>query len=305
MLLELLSIIILGLTLAGYSHRIWWCEILDFFRLQLAVVALLLFLMAFAGGSFIAGIATLAATGINLHRIRHFLPHFSPGGIVHHKSVLAVNAYKQRKNIKALTSVISAADPSVLLVMEMGPPVQKALNSLLEEFPHHLQAPAREGYKVCLLSKNELKDKKISCHDRSGGLLLRAKTVINGKEWQVFSAHPKPGFTRQRLEERALYFNKIAPIIAKSELPVLLMGEFNAVPWGHRFLQFLERANLQNPMRGYGYGITWPVKFPVLGVPLDYILVSRDQPYHDLHFGPYSGSDHFPVCINLGKSQGT
>ena len=83
------------------------------------------------------------------------------------------------------------------------------------------------------------------------------------------------------------------------------MGDFGMVPWADRFRHFLKKAKLQNPLRKYGYEVTWPVNFPLLGVPMDYILISESENYRDLHMGPYTGSGHFPVSLKLEAPQET
>lgn len=301
MLLGILSILLLGLTLAAFYCRIWWCEIVDYFRLQMAGVALLFFLSGLLTANFFSVMLNIASMALNIYRSRNFLPRFSPGGIVQDKDVLFINAWKQTDRPELIGAVIDAAEPSLVLIAEFSPRLEEKLKPVLEEFPHRLATPTRGRARNCLYSKCELKEAKVIRHAKTGAFLIYAKTKLRDREWQIVTAHPKPGFNRKRHETRAEYFEKIEPVISGAKLPVLLMGDFAAVPWGSRFKEFLLRARLCNPLKEKGYAVTWPAKFPLLGVPMDYILLSESENYRDLHIGPFTGSSHFPVSIKLQK----
>ena len=300
MIMYILTFLLVFATIAGFLSRPWWLSIVDFFRLHYACVALILLCSSILYMDWLLMAANTAVIAVNMFRIRHFLPNFNSTGIVQQKKIMSVNAYKDNKEPQALAQTIHEADPDVLLIMEMTGRLQAALLPVLERYSYSLETPVRDGFKICLFSKNPLDDKEISHHGPGDTPLLHAKTHINGKLYQVFSAHPKPALNGAWHREREIYFSEVEKIVAQvNELPVIMMGDFNAVPWEPDFQRFLKHTGLQSTIEGYGYHMTWPVFFPLLGVPMDHILISRNKKYDDLHIGPYVGSDHYPISLNL------
>jgi len=302
MILELLSLIILIVTAAGFLRAMWWFDVLDFFRLQYACVALLLLCIALYDVDFISASLNILSLILNIYRMRHFMPRLRSSDVSQNKDVLSINAFEKNIDFDSLKDAIHGADPQLLLIMEITDEIEAALRDVLKLYKHKLQTPVRDGFNICLFSKNPLEETEISIHGSDGTPFLQAQTTIHSQPYQVFCAHPKPALSKDWHKQRSIYFDEVAPIIARADLPVLVLGDFNAVPWEDKFQAFLQKTNLKSTLEGYGYKITWPVFFPVMGVPMDHILVTKDQAYSDLNVGPYAGSDHFPISINLGSS---
>lgn len=300
MMMYVLTFLLVFFTCAGFSAKPWWFAILDFFRLHYACVALVLLCLSILYMEPVLIVLNTAVIGVNLYRIRGFLPNFNSIGVLQRKKVMSVNVYKENKDPAALAQTIHEANPDVLLLMEMTGRMSKALQPVLKRYSYSLETPVRDGFKICLYSKNPLDEKNITYHGRSDTPLLHAKTHIDGNLYQVFSAHPKPSRSAQWHAERIEYFNEVEDVLAAAnKLPVIMLGDFNTVPWEPAFQKFLNRAGLKSTIEGYGYHMTWPVFFPILGIPMDHILVSKNKKYDDLHIGPYVGSDHFPISLNL------
>lgn len=287
------------MTLAGFSRQVWWFTILDFFRLQYACLAVFLLAVAFYTINIYVIILVPMIVGLNLYRIRLFLPNFQTGDIIQNKDVLSVNAYQKNHDPKALAKTISMANPQVLLIMEMTEKLENALHEKLAAYPYRLKSPVRDGFEIWLLSKTPLEDTRITKHCPSETPLLSARVNIRGKDYRVFSAHPKPALNKHWYMERQAYFDEVEKVVAQADLPVLMLGDFNAVPWEKRFTEFLHKTNLKSTLEGHGYKVTWPVYFPVMGIPMDHILITRNAEYNHLRTGPYVGSDHYPVSLKI------
>ncbi len=303
MILPFLTTILLLITIIGFLRWAWWFTIADFFRLQYAAVAVLLLLVSIWYGDLAAVAVNSFSFAVNMFRIRHFMPRFSPGGIYQDKNILSVNAYKDNHNPKELKRIIEGAKPELMLIMEMTDRMEEALGEALNPYSHKLETDMRDDFAMCLLSKTPFISTEVTYHGPSKTPLLRATLLIDDEEWTVFSAHPKPALNKAWHEERGVYFHEVEQIISavgKDKCArVMVLGDFNSVPWEIHFRKFLHNTNLKSTLEGKGYHITWPVFFPILGIPMDHILISKNQTYKDLHIGPYAGSDHYPVSLNL------
>ena len=299
MILNILILLLLVITLVGYNRSVWWFSILDFFRLQYAVAGFILTGFALYNGDIVSLVLCLIVTGLNLYRIRKFLPFSFNHTTQIRKQILSFNTYKENHNPEEIISLIRQADPDLMLMMEMTEEMETNLQDVLKSYPDRLETYVRDGFRICLFSKTPLHNKNIQQFGPGCTPLLCAQTDLNGKRYQIFSAHPKPALNKQWDEERHAYFHEIEKVIGRCDLPKIVLGDFNSVPWENHFNRFLSNTDLKSTVQGYGYRITWPVYLPVLGVPMDHILLSRNENYSCLNVGPYAGSDHYPVSINL------
>jgi endonuclease/exonuclease/phosphatase (EEP) superfamily protein YafD len=292
--------IALGLvSVAGFSKARWWFSVLDFFHLQYAACALLIGVYAlWVGAWLLAGLGVLIIA-INLYRMRSLMPRSLKPYNHKNKDVMSVNAHDKNKRPEKLDRAIKEADPSVLLIMELTEDIRKYLRPSLSRYPHCLQTPVRDGFSICLLSKEPLEETGIDYLGPDETPLLKGNTRINGKLYRIYSAHPKPALSKEWSEVRNEYFARLGQEIRSSGLPTHVLGDFNSVLWEQHFRSFLDKAELESTLQGHGYKVTWPVYLLPLGIPMDHILVSKDIAYSKVSVGPYVGSDHFPVSINL------
>ncbi len=85
---------------------------------------------------------------------------------------------------------------------------------------------------------------------------------------------------------------------------VVLMGDFNTTPWSASFRRVLDGSGLldsatQPSERPRWTRPTWFSRWPGLGLPIDHILLSPSWRIHERRLGPFFGSDHRPVVIEL------
>ncbi len=301
MYVEIITLLLLIMTTIGFFRYFWWFTIFDFPRLHYSLIALILLSLSIFEKNLVLIFINFALLGINVYRIRSFLwPFVSKRKTKSQKrQIMSINAYKNNLNLEKLREVIEKIDPEILLIMEMTNNTQTAISNTLKNYSDILKTPVRDGFEICLLSKKPFINSDISWHSTGKTPLLTATVKINSQKYQIFCAHPKPALNNSWYKQRQEYFSEIQNIISTSDLPVLVLGDFNSVPWEKKFQKFLENTNLKTTLSGYGYKITWPVFFPVFGIPMDHILITQGQQYFDLKVGPYSGSDHFPISINL------
>ena len=79
----------------------------------------------------------------------------------------------------------------------------------------------------------------------------------------------------------------------------LVLGDCNATPWNHTFVQLLASTGLQLATVG-GWRATWTTSLPwPLRIPIDHILCSPGIGVAATRLGPDLGSDHLPVIADL------
>lgn len=95
---------------------------------------------------------------------------------------------------------------------------------------------------------------------------------------------------------------------ARGADPVVLVGDLNATRWSHPFGAMARSGRLVDSARGFGWHPTWPA-FPgpiaALRVPIDQCLHSRSLVTASREVGPFVGSDHFPLLLELAWEEGS
>ncbi len=80
----------------------------------------------------------------------------------------------------------------------------------------------------------------------------------------------------------------------------VVVGDFNAVPWG-RVVSTLETRTGLRVLPGLEG--TWPAPMPwPLRLPIDNVMVSADTIVASRRVGPVVGSDHSPIIVQLSRS---
>lgn len=81
------------------------------------------------------------------------------------------------------------------------------------------------------------------------------------------------------------------------ETKMILVGDFNSSPYAAHIRDFAKRRNMSVT---YGLAGTWPSVLPAFGRgSIDNVLVSRDLELSNRDVGPYTGSDHSPVYVEI------
>ena len=79
-----------------------------------------------------------------------------------------------------------------------------------------------------------------------------------------------------------------------------MTGDFNASTWSRGFALVGDPADLINSQRGFGVQPSWPAGNPLVGIPIDHLIHSRELTTIDRHLGESLGSDHFPLIVTIG-----
>jgi endonuclease/exonuclease/phosphatase (EEP) superfamily protein YafD len=79
----------------------------------------------------------------------------------------------------------------------------------------------------------------------------------------------------------------------------VVAGDLNMSPWSPFFRRFMKKSGLKDSEDSFGFQPTWPTYQPILYLPLDHVLVSRDIAIVDRRIGAKVGSDHLPVVVDL------
>jgi endonuclease/exonuclease/phosphatase (EEP) superfamily protein YafD len=126
---------------------------------------------------------------------------------------------------------------------------------------------------------------------------------------RILVVHPLSPTTPERAVARDEELAWIAERCATSDLPVIVVGDFNETPFGDAYRAFVDRSGLRSAHEGFGHVATWPARVNgrpvpnVLRIAIDHCFVSKHFTTRDMSVGPDIMSDHRPIVSDLAWSR--
>ena len=78
-----------------------------------------------------------------------------------------------------------------------------------------------------------------------------------------------------------------------------VLGDLNITSCSPWFAELKDAGSLIDTRDGFGLQPSWPVQSPLIVIPIDHVLVSRDFQILSRRIGEDIGSDHWPVVVDL------
>lgn len=309
------------LSLFYNASSLWWIKVLNFPRTQALIVAIgILFLAVFfvkrlSTPSTLLFVCLLSCIGINASFILNYTPFVKKqvpsfdGQTVNSKdkvSILVANVHINNKNSKAFIDAVLAKDPDLVLVMETNKWWQEALQPLRKKYLYSIEYPLENSYGIMLYSKHVLQSEEIMFLKHADVPSLHAKVqLLNGGEFYFHGVHPVPPVPSSKYpdnsNEQHNYgeLNKLAEILAKQTLPLIVAGDFNDVAWSNTQRVFRKNSKLKDVRVGRGLYNSFNAHSSFMRWPLDHVFVTKEFRLVTLERMDNFGSDHFPIYVKL------
>jgi endonuclease/exonuclease/phosphatase (EEP) superfamily protein YafD len=302
-LVVLVPILLLVASLLG--QQFWVCELICNFRAYILGALLftgpLLFLLkrkllsvAWVFATFWAMIGTASI----------YLPASQPTAPTEGAQtvkLMSFNVLGDNPHHDEVIAEITKHDPDILVVVEYANLWHEALQRLNATYPHRHEQPRWHGFGVAIFSKLPIVDKEVmhTAGSRYDFPLVLATVRIGDRELRIAGAHLLSPRDPNRLRIRNLQMQEIGQYLSADNLPTVVVGDFNCVPWSPFLSDFLNRTGYRDSRQGFGYHATWHAKRPLFRVPIDHAFVSPEIYVHNRKVGQYAGSDHYPVIVEL------
>lgn len=194
---------------------------------------------------------------------------------------------------------IAEADPDIVTLQEMTPNWRSALGPVEQRFPYQVHCPGADGFRgdSALLSRRPFVAGSTPVCDEKNSF-AEARIDFNGIGVSVASHHqlwPWPAGQWER-------FDRLAETLRELPAPVLVAGDFNAVPWSAFVGAYAEALGARVVP---GIGAVWAPPFvPDLvrrtaGLPLNNVLASPEITVLETRRLASTASDHLPVVIRF------
>lgn len=298
-----------------FAADYWWIRMFDFPHTQLTLLtlfALIVYIWRFdveRRGDYVF-VAILAISFIfQMTKIFPYLP-FANETVEDTKNkderrmlaLYAANVLQDNEKEFHAQQLLDSTDADIILFMETNRRWIDSLKGFKDKFPYSVEVPKENTYGMYLVSRLELIDPRIYTLVDDSIPSIDTKVLLrSGDTLQLFCLHPTPPMPQEnptstsRDAELMLY----AEMSRKADLPVVVMGDFNDVPWSATTELFKTYSGLLDPRKGRALLNTYKVGNYLLRWPLDHIFVSPEFRIRSMQRGPDIGSDHFPLRVRL------
>lgn len=295
-------------TLLGFAGRFGWpWELFSNIRPQLILIAGLALGYALARGHWDAAVGAGAAAALNILAI---LPHAglppdpdAPGKPL---TVVWLNVWQREDALDAAVRLADTVNADIVALAEF-PPAEKRLPEMFPDYPHTIEGRGRNvrgelyATRVAVVSKYPLTRIPAATPDEKITIIAADVDLdgpdADGAPLRFIAAHPHSPGLPKHLRERDAVLSEIAALTGDDER-FLIVGDLNVAPWSPSFRK-LPGQRVGDPR----LQSTWVTRMPGIGLPIDHALTGSDVTPRAHAVGPYIGSDHRPLIIDVAVAE--
>ena len=296
-------------SLLGRFH--WVLDVFSWFHLQYVV------LLAFASGLLLLtrkrralGVLCLIALGINLYLVApFFVPAATPEPSADETlRVLTLNISTKTEGYPLVVEMLRERQPDIVFMSEVRADLVALLQAELGDlYPVQYAEPSRFTLGVAILARDaDVVVQTVSADANMGRMprrYLRADFEWGGRPITIAGIHPLPPMRGEWAVGRDRELGVMADLANSTDHPFMLVGDLNATPWSQAMRAMARDTTLRYASEGYGIRPTLlpggNVVGPLVGAPLDHILVSTDWAVAAYTEAGDIGSDHRPVQVDV------
>ncbi|MFH1692598.1 MAG: endonuclease/exonuclease/phosphatase family protein [Candidatus Omnitrophota bacterium] len=295
------------LTVMGFLGRFGWLfDLASYFRMQYLLVQLLCIIFFVFFGTRKILLTALVLAGLNLILITPFYihPSFRPvetRAKLNRIKIVSINVHTAIKDYQRLFGYIQKVDPDILTLDEINKTWFGVLSEQLEEYKFARFSDCGECKGIGVLSKIIPVRDKVSYFSKARIPLIELVFENKPHEFMLMFTHSICPDRASFFYQRNRHLHDLAVFIKKAGRNFVLVGDLNTGPWSYYFAKFLRQTGLRDGRLGFGVFATWRASL-FLSAMIDQCLVGEGIVVLDYKAGPDIGSDHFPLCCEIGMA---
>ncbi len=212
---------------------------------------------------------------------------------------LHLNVHDRNFQHQRLIRQVLAQQADLVTLIEVNHRWAKALQEALKPiYPYQVVYPVDNAFSgMAVFAKYPLEKVRYVFNDEPPTIVGNIQLPL-GKV-RFISTHTSAPILQGRIARRYQQLDKLAKEIAQHQsLPVLLLGDFNAVPWEKLMIDF--QAQTQMRATRDGWQATFPTWALWVGIPIDYIFYSPQLTCYGNTTFQHTGSDHVGLVGEFG-----
>lgn len=292
---------------------LWWMRFFDYPRLQitfLSIATLVLSLLLLRWRSWWQGLYLMLMTlavGYQLYILAPYwypvppaAPSHTAGTPARTFTLLSANVLMENRDVAAFLAMVDRYDPDLLLVIEPNDWWIEQLQPLRAHYPQQIEQPQENHYGIALYSRFPLLAAKIHYFEHSGTPSIYAVVQLpSGDEVIFYGEHPRPPLPDNSVTAADKELIKVAQRTLAADRPVVVVGDFNDVPWSYTVETFAAISGLRDIRIGRGFYNTFKAQSLIVRLPIDHIFLSPGVGLVELADPIPFSSDHLALFVRL------
>lgn len=214
--------------------------------------------------------------------------------------LVLANIEGRNKDHDSLIQSVNSANPDILVLQEVTEGWWKKVQHLTDIYPYYKPLPRPGGGGMAIFSRFPLEQADVLQLDSSSHPAIFAKINLDGTTLSLLTIHPPTPMRRDKFTNRNKQFAESAAIMKSAANPKVLIGDFNTTMWSPYFTDLVEDSELRDVRKGRGIYPSWHSYLPrSMRIPIDHCLIGEGIEVSDVGLGDYTGSDHFPLVVDL------
>ena len=309
-LIAVAAFVAFGFGVAIVCHRYhYWAEVVNSFRLQVSLVILMLGLMLWYSKFRAWGLIQVAFALYLLFPILSALrpaTQSEPGP--RKLNLLSFNVLGSNVEQEATVEMLENSGADILVVLEYENKWVDSLDSIQNMYAYSILEPRWHGFGLAVYSRYPIEPKVHQLTDRETDNVFAVAVVdVQGQKFAICACHFLAPMSASKMRIRNDQIVEAAKIIEtireEDGLPVILVGDFNCVPWSSYLNEIEDRAGLRDSRQGYLYHRSWPSSNAILSTPIDNAFVSPEIHIHRSTILTTTNSDHYPLSLEFSVSE--
>ncbi|MCI0436743.1 MAG: endonuclease/exonuclease/phosphatase family protein, partial [Gemmatimonadetes bacterium] len=215
---------------------------------------------------------------------------------------VSINVFAGNRDYARVLDYVRQEQPDVLVVLEVTPGWARALEQVRSEFVYSWVRPTGQRAGMAVLSRVQPRATREVDLGGTGEPSLVLTLEQSGAPVALLSTHLYWPLGPHSAAVRNRQLDGIARLARASVTPLAVVGDFNVTPFSPYFSRLLREGGLRNCANGAALAPTWPARVPPLFIRIDHCLATPDLSATGVRIGPYVGSDHYPIAVDIRRA---
>lgn len=219
-------------------------------------------------------------------------------------TVLLFNVWFANWHLDDVRKTIERTNADMVVLVEATPRVRDAMQSLGSLYPYRLDCIGTARCDILIYGRSRLVAHETrATRDPEHSPLVIAETDLGGCKLTLFATHMTRPFPNRPYWAQRAQAEEIAADVVAAPGAKLVLGDFNAAPWGY-VVSTIEKLGGVSVLTGPGG--TWPsILPPQFRIPIDHVLAGPGLTFVSRRVLGKLGSDHVPVLAEIAVTDPT
>jgi len=213
--------------------------------------------------------------------------------------VMSINVNTANSQYEKVIQAVKSEEPDLLVLEEVSEQWIKHLSELKTIYPYSKEYTLSDNFGIAFYTKYPPEKISVIFTGSPSVPYIKAEFKLPAN-FVFYGVHTLPPVSKTGYKHRNKMLKMLSTEISgMKDRQVIIAGDFNLTPWSYFFKKFLADSGLKNSQSGFGIQPSWPVTPVLLRIPIDHCFVSESINVVSRKLGNETGSDHFPLIVQV------